>query len=245
MVRAWAAGMAVRISAEARSRDSALRGSSACGSRSGWITTSGVPSPLSLGSSDRPGDPPQAVAPAASAARAVRGARVGGLRAADRIGPARRRSSAGSCAGTGAAAVLRHAARPALGCVAGGALACGDRRVRACAEAVDRAGARGARGGLRTRRPEPARAGLAATARDPQHRQLDARDAGGGGPGPRRPAPGPGRGLPQVRGPGGRAWGAARPRTRCASSSPPMGSTRRWPGATRFGADSGLRTLEV
>ena len=75
---------------------------------------------------------------------------------------------------------LRHPARPALGGLAGRALARGAGRVRPRTEALDRAGARGARGGLRPRGPKPARARLAAPARDSEHRQLDARDAGRG-----------------------------------------------------------------
>ena len=55
-----------------------------------------------------------------------------------------------------------------------------------------------------------------------------------GGQGRDDQLPGAGRGLPEVRGPGGGPRAAARPRTRCASSSRAMGSTRRWPGATRF-----------
>src|SRR5215212_1949601 len=46
-----------------------------------------VPPPLPLGPADRSGDPSQAVAAAAPQARAVRGARLGGVRAADRLRP--------------------------------------------------------------------------------------------------------------------------------------------------------------
>ena len=206
-MRAWALSGAVRIRAEADSREAAAARGRAHALRARHRSRPGrVPPPLSLGPADRAGDPAQAVAAAAPPARALRGARLGRLRAADRVRP-RRRDPAPDRAPPRAPERLRHAARAALGRVAGGPLARGARRLRPGAEAVDRAGARSPRGGLGPRRPERARARLAAPAGDPEHRQLDARDAGRDGPGPRRPAARARRGLPEVRGPRGAASG--------------------------------------
>src|SRR5215212_4661485 len=165
-----------------------------------------VPPPLPLGPADRSGDPPQAVAAAAPQARALRGARLGGVRAADRVRP-RSGDPAPDRAPPRAAKRLRDTARAAVGGLAGGALAGRARRVRPRPETVDRARPRGARGGLRADRPDAARAGLAATARHPEHRELDARDARRGRPGPGRPAAGARRCLPEA----GRPCGPPRP----------------------------------
>ena len=91
LVRAWAAGAAVRFRA---------RGAVARGVRGARIERMrfALGTDHDLGEFHRrfrcdpligPGDPPAALAAAAAAAGAVRGARLGGLRAADRVGPRR------------------------------------------------------------------------------------------------------------------------------------------------------------
>ena len=94
----------------------------------------------------------QAVGAAAAAAGAVRGARLGGVRAADRVGP-RGGDPAEDRAPSRATERLRNAARAALGRVPGRPLARRARRLRPRPEALDRAGAGRARGGLGPRRP--------------------------------------------------------------------------------------------
>ena len=146
-----------------------------------------VPPPLQPRPADRAGDPAPALAAAAPAAGAVRGARLGGLRAADR-GRARRgdrapdRASARVASACGRCAARRRPSGVAR-LRAGGA-----GRLRPGAQALDSADPRRPRGRLRPRRPAPPRAVLAAPAGDPEHRQLDDRDARLRGPGARRHA---------------------------------------------------------
>ena len=167
--RWWSApgppGAAVRFSAEAPSRDAAWRRSSACASP--WASTTSCSTSTARFRRDPligAGDPAPAVAAAAPAARAVRGAGLGDLRAADRVRPRGARSSAGSCAGSGAGApAARCAAPPSAARLAGRAPGrAGGLRPRR--QALDRDGAGGPRGGLRARGPGHARARLAAAA---------------------------------------------------------------------------------
>ena len=135
---------------------------------------------------------------AATPAGAVRGARVGDLRAADRVrAGGRDRAAHRRCAGTPLAATgtaRRPPARPAA------RRACWPARRRRCCESFDLAASRarwrcvrvGARGCARAHRSarRRARARLAQAARDPGNRLVDGRDARPARSGPPRPGAG-------------------------------------------------------
>ena len=229
-MRAWAAGGAVRMRAEAADAGGRrARRSSGCASRSASTTT--CPSSTAPSGGIRCSGPVirrQAVAAPAAAARAVRGAGLGDLRAADRGRAARRDRAASWCAATGGAAPAgRCATRPPPrrwpAARRPSSSACGLSPKRAI---VMRRAAREVASG-RADLSEP-RVRLAPPARASQRdRLLDAGEARLRGPGPRRQAPRRRPRLHQAGRPAGRPGPPRHRATRCASSSPP---TRRYAG---------------
>ena len=156
--------------------------------------------PIPLRSADRALGPVGAGPAGRRQAGAVRGARLGDLRAADRV---QSRSGDPAPADRTARAPVRgeRDARFAYGrcaCGPGAGAARVDGSVRG---ARTDAGPGRPRGGERARRPARPRPRerVAATPRDPGHRQLDARDAGLDRPGPSRSAALRGRRVPQAR----------------------------------------------
>ena len=159
-----------------------------------------VPRALPLRPADRPRRPARPRAARRRPAGAVRGARVGDLRAADRVRARGRdraapdgRASAAGATDAGCATRRRGRARAA-------------RRRRCSSRSTSRRAARSRWSGRRARsraggsicRPRP-RARLAAAARDPRDRQLDGREARAHRPGAARPGPGRRPGLPEAR----------------------------------------------
>ena len=187
VTRAWAAANRVRMRAEAAFARRRARGDRAHALRARHRPRLvRVPPALPPRSARRAGDPRQALAAAAAPPRAVRGARLGDLGAADRVG-ARREHPASPGVAARAHERLRHAARPALAGAPGRPLAGRAGGLRARREARpghDPGRARGQPRAVSISRP---RAELAAPPRDPEHRRLDGGVARLPRPGPRRP----------------------------------------------------------
>ena len=172
-------------------------------------------------------------------ARAVRGARLGDLRAADRVrargrDPAADRRAARAplrahraCATLPTPATARRAG-------AGAAVRRSTSR-RARARAAARRARRSPRGRVDLHDGRATSAGWRAAARDPRHRHLDDRAARAARPGPLRPAAGRRPRLPEARRAAAqrRSARARRPRTRCATSSRPTAPGPASPPPTR------------
>ena len=163
---------------------------------------------------------------------AVRGALLGGLRAADRV-PARgrdrardRRAGSAGAAPAAGCATCRTPATLAARRPGASSSAWGSAPGRSLA--LRRAAARGRVGPRRPARARP-RARLGAPAGDPRDRAVDGRRPRAARPGPLRPPARRRPGLPALRrAPAARPSARrGRPRTRCASCSRPYG---RWAG---------------